>query len=60
MPPNVLERMMDDDEIEVISELELAFEESAMAHGFTVEYVRSICARMLSVEELQYGLGVLT
>lgn len=51
---------MDEDELEVVSELELAFEESAMAHGFTVEYVRSICLRMFSQAELDYAQGKVT
>ena len=49
---------MDDAELEIVSELELAFEESAMAHGLTVAIVRSIAVRMFTTEELQYGLGL--
>lgn len=58
MAPNVLERAVDETEIEIVSELEMAFEESAMAHGLTLDYVRSIAVRMFTDEELRYGLGI--
>lgn len=58
--PDVLARAMDEEEAEVMSEIELAFQESAMAHGFTIDYVRAIAVRLFTQQELDYALGRVT
>lgn len=58
--PNVLERRVDEVELEMREDFENAIEDAAMTHGLNIEYARSVAVRVFTREELQYALGVLT
>lgn len=55
--PNLSERAMDEQEIEVRDDLERAFEEVALSHGLTLEYVRAIAVQLFTSQELRYAMG---
>lgn len=58
--PDVLEREMDELELEITEDFVNTMEDAAMAHGLTMDYVRTVAVRCFTREELQYALGMLT